>query len=539
MDIQRIAKQILNKSTSNRVVSKQECMVMLVDLDLVLCSETIENMSISTAMSVRAFEEGNTALKKGNFRKEYRQRKGENNLSLHQYYMKYRSGTVNGKEKIPHYVGVYGQPTYPVNEAYARKVLTIHKPWRHENEHNDRHWIDEFNDFIYSAQCPNSVRIAYNRVRMRYLQKMAGYEPVATEHDCSGNPIGNDDRELIELSGMHSISADQLEQEDILKAVDKGNDFDWSNDPIERSVSSGEQPQYWLEKAIEKDKSCQHSGGHLEIPTRLNQRGQRVEYSIDDLSADQKHAVAIIMDKLIEWVETVDYSNFQPLRMIVQGAGGSGKTVFMNAAVTTIRKMFQRNDVVQVTAPTGAAAFNGGGETMHNFWMVNPGKVHDPPLQRGSKKLEILMEKQKNLLVNFIDERSMISTETFGTVEQLSREGLYSGHNIEVPWGGIPVVVLVGDDYQLPSVQPGSFSIFDHSPKRNKMQRKGEQSLYEFANDVFELKGSKRIQESDTGAKALNARLRTGSPSQDDIDKLKSLDLGAIENKYGIHKGKQ
>lgn len=149
------------------------------------------------------------------------------------------------------------------------------------------------------------------------------------------------------------------------------------------------------------------------------------------------------------------------------------------------------------------------------------------------------MEKQKNLLVNFIDERSMISTETFGTVEQLSREGLYSGHNIEVPWGGIPVVVLVGDDYQLPSVQPGSFSIFDHSPKRNKMQRKGEQSLYEFANDVFELKGSKRIQESDTGAKALNARLRTGSPSQDDIDKLKSLDLGAIENKYGIHKGKQ
>lgn len=538
MDVQRIAKQILNKSTSNRVVSKQECMTMLVDLDLVLCSETIENMSISSAMSVRAFEEGNTALKKGNFRKEYRDRKGEDNLSLHQFYMKYRTGKVNGKEKIPHYVGVYGQPSYPVTEAYARKVLTIHKPWRNESEHKDRSWIAEFHDFIYSGFCPNSVRIAYNRVRMRYLQKMTGYEPVAAPADCSGNPIDDDDQEMIELSGMHSVSADQLEQEDVLKTVDRGKNFDWTIDNAERNVTSNEQPENWLDSTIRREKDEGRSQMDLDIPKRLNQSGEHVEYRISDLTEDQKHAVAIILDKLLEWIETEDYSTFQPLRMIVQGAGGSGKTVFMNTAVTVIRKMFQRNDVVQVTAPTGAAAFNGGGETMHNFWMVNPGKVHDPPLQRGSKKLELLMEKQRNLLVNFVDERSMISTETLGTVEQLSREGLYSGHNIHEPWGGIPVVVLVGDDYQLPSVQPGSFSIFDNSAKRNKMQRKGEQAFYEFSNDVFELKGSKRICENETSTKALNARLRVGAPSQEDIEKLKSLDLASIENRYGIGKGK-
>jgi hypothetical protein len=387
MDIQRIAKQILNKSSSNRVISKQECMVMLVDLDLVLCSETIENVSISNAMSVRAFEEGNTALKKGNFRKEYRQRKGEHNLSLHQYYMKYRSGRVNGKEKIPHYVGVYGQPSYPVNEAYAKKILTIHKPWRNKNEQRDRDWVQEFNDFIYSSQCPDSVRIAYNRTRLRYLQNMTGYEPTAEEKRSSCDIIAHEDEEIIDLSGMHSVTADQLEQEDVLKAVDRGIHFDWASDDVIRKTQSNEPPESWLNEAVKKDKTNEDTTTKLDIPTRLTNEGKRVEYAIEDLTQDQKHAVAIILDKLIEWMETDNYSTFTPLRMIVQGAGGSGKTVFMNAAVTAIRKMFQRNEVVQVTAPTGAAAFNGGGETMHNFWMVNPGKTHKPPLPRENKKL--------------------------------------------------------------------------------------------------------------------------------------------------------
>lgn len=46
-DVQRVVRQILNKSTGNRLIPKQECMVLLAGLDLVKCSDTIDTVSVS------------------------------------------------------------------------------------------------------------------------------------------------------------------------------------------------------------------------------------------------------------------------------------------------------------------------------------------------------------------------------------------------------------------------------------------------------------------------------------------------------------
>jgi hypothetical protein len=46
-EAKRLARKILNKSMSEKVVSKQECMVQIAGLDLFHCSETIDNQSIS------------------------------------------------------------------------------------------------------------------------------------------------------------------------------------------------------------------------------------------------------------------------------------------------------------------------------------------------------------------------------------------------------------------------------------------------------------------------------------------------------------
>ena len=46
-DVKRAARKLLNKTTKDKVISKQECMCHLAKLDLFLCSESIETVSIS------------------------------------------------------------------------------------------------------------------------------------------------------------------------------------------------------------------------------------------------------------------------------------------------------------------------------------------------------------------------------------------------------------------------------------------------------------------------------------------------------------
>jgi site-specific recombinase XerD len=58
----------------------------------------------------------------------------------------------------------------------------------------------------------------------------------------------------------------------------------------------------------------------------------------------------------------------------------------------------------------------------------------------------------QNMVAVLMDERSMLNQITLGLVEQTvarsAHECVHSGED----WGGIPVMVLFGDAYQLPSI---------------------------------------------------------------------------------------
>jgi len=75
------------------------------------------------------------------------------------------------------------------------------------------------------------------------------------------------------------------------------------------------------------------------------------------------------------------------------GCGGTGKSVLINTLVACIRKIFNDNNSVFVTAPTGAAAYNVGGSTMHREFKINvrdiPGynKLSDNTKKELMKKL--------------------------------------------------------------------------------------------------------------------------------------------------------
>jgi hypothetical protein len=69
--------------------------------------------------------------------------------------------------------------------------------------------------------------------------------------------------------------------------------------------------------------------------------------------------------------------------------------------------------------------------------------------------MEKLQKKLQNTVAIMMDERLMLSQIILGLVEQeLARSAHECGHTLE-DWGGIPLMILLGDDYQLPSIGNG------------------------------------------------------------------------------------
>lgn len=120
MEAKTLARKILNKSLSEKVISKQECMVQLSNLDLSLCSEIIQTVSISGSYKLT-----DTTTEYGtSFFHKYKTRTGMEHLSLDEYFhtCKNNHGDGNRKTVIPHYVGGCSIPVFPATPQYARSV---------------------------------------------------------------------------------------------------------------------------------------------------------------------------------------------------------------------------------------------------------------------------------------------------------------------------------------------------------------------------------------------------------------------------------
>ncbi|KAI3992961.1 hypothetical protein MKX01_009704 [Papaver californicum] len=53
------------------------------------------------------------------------------------------------------------------------------------------------------------------------------------------------------------------------------------------------------------------------------------------------------------------------IRLIISGGAGTGKSTIINAIVRSTKELFGNDKVVRIMAPTGVAAFNIGGATIH------------------------------------------------------------------------------------------------------------------------------------------------------------------------------
>jgi ATP-dependent exoDNAse (exonuclease V) alpha subunit len=141
-----------------------------------------------------------------------------------------------------------------------------------------------------------------------------------------------------------------------------------------------------------------------------------------------------------EGQQVLDILDTTSAHLFLTGRAGTGKsTLLQHFRQTTSKKLV-------VLAPTGVAAVNVGGQTIHSFFGFRPGITLDNVRSRSRGQNSIY--KQINMII--IDEISMVRADLLDCIEKFLRlNGRYEGQ----PFGGIQMV-FIGDLYQLPPVVP-------------------------------------------------------------------------------------
>lgn len=120
----------------------------------------------------------------------------------------------------------------------------------------------------------------------------------------------------------------------------------------------------------------------------------------------------------------------------ISGKAGTGKSTF------TKNELTQLDGNTVFLSPTGIAALNIGGQTIHSFFNLEHGLQY-PERIKASRQPQIYRE--INTMV--IDEISMVRADLMDAVDYSLRINRQS----ELPFGGVKMV-LIGDLYQLPPV---------------------------------------------------------------------------------------
>lgn len=134
------------------------------------------------------------------------------------------------------------------------------------------------------------------------------------------------------------------------------------------------------------------------------------------------------------------------ISLFYTGSAGTGKSLLLRSIIKILKKKHKGSSVA-VTASTGLAACNIGGQTLHSFAGIGLGKGPVDKLIKKVKRSQKHRKRWKETKVLIIDEISMIEAELFDKLDKIAKN--LCGNSL--PFGGIQVVVC-GDFYQLPPV---------------------------------------------------------------------------------------
>jgi len=142
-----------------------------------------------------------------------------------------------------------------------------------------------------------------------------------------------------------------------------------------------------------------------------------------------------------------DYAMYTNQPIFLTGKAGTGKTTFLRKLLGECPKMSA------VVAPTGVAAINAQGVTIHSFFQLPPQIFLPTDQSRRQLFAEMQMRGAKqrvirNLELLVIDEVSMVRADLLDAIDAVLR---HIKHRPNLPFGGVQVI-FIGDLYQLSPV---------------------------------------------------------------------------------------
>lgn len=175
------------------------------------------------------------------------------------------------------------------------------------------------------------------------------------------------------------------------------------------------------------------------------------------------------------------------------GKAGTGKTTFLKYVVSEFERQNQGSETPRsyvILAPTGVAAVNAHGQTIHSFFKL-PSTAFLPEDEQyeisnikkcfsyNNEKVELI----KHLSLLIIDEISMVRCDILDIIDKILKA--YRKDNR--PFGGVKVL-LVGDAFQLSPIASGQ--VIDKKTNtlvsiKYLLQQQGYKSIYFFDSKAY------------------------------------------------------
>ncbi len=254
---------------------------------------------------------------------------------------------------------------------------------------------------------------------------------------------------------------------------------------------------------------CNRNGSYMLIIVIFCRYFARNDYLCNKVTPNK---VKIDMEQNNELRTAWDFVESTGRSIFLTGKAGTGKTTFLK----TIMEHSRKRPIV--VAPTGVAAINAGGVTIHSFFQLPfspyvPGAKVESKFDFGKEKRKIIAS--SDLLI--IDEISMVRADLLDAIDAVLRRFREHGQ----PFGGMQLL-MIGDLAQLTPVV---------TPEDERMLKPYYDTPYFFGSkalqqiDYVTIQLSHVYRQQDESFIALLNEIREGHPSAEALSKLNSRSL--------------